>query len=187
MDTEIEVRYSDYYDSPMEDPNESPVLFARYKMYRDMNPRTRSLRDLTEILNSSGTTISYKAILQASSKYKWAIRAQAYDLMIEKRQIELVEADNVEAIEYLLQQENIELITVAQIVQQSLANAVKSVNSSDPEERLDAMDITRLVKATQMLQDMRRRNVGLPTEYKSAQANELDLEGKTYVIGGTNG
>lgn len=61
-------------------PGESAKAFEAFRLYRDLPPSERSVREVARRLNKNLTTIA-----QWSSKYRWVERAQAWDDEVDRR------------------------------------------------------------------------------------------------------
>lgn len=60
-------------------PRETDLMWARFKVFRDLGPETDRLRQTLEVLNSTSDPISYNTLKEYSSTYRWSARSGAWD------------------------------------------------------------------------------------------------------------
>lgn len=171
--------YSEYMDKPLE--GESSKQFTRYCMYRDMHPNDRSIASVADRLGEPHKNLEY-----ASSKYKWVARALAHDQKIQNLQMVVRQANIEEAIKGTMSTEDEELVALSEIVQKKMRQALESLKdpTAEYEETVSIMDIHRLIKSAEALQNMRRRRVGLPVTYKAEVVDDIDYASEEFLIGG---
>lgn len=63
-----------------QEPAESELMYSRFLVFRDLPPESDRLRQTLEILNSTGDKrLTYSAIKDYSSAFRWSARATAHD------------------------------------------------------------------------------------------------------------
>jgi len=74
----IELR-SDINPWERQEPRETELMYSRFLVYRDLGPETDRLRQALEVLNSTGDKLSYAAIKDYSSAFRWTAGAAVWD------------------------------------------------------------------------------------------------------------
>ncbi len=180
--------FAEFFDRPMTDPKESPKQFARYMLYRNMPKHERSVKLACELLNEKGDDVAWKTLKNTSQKFHWTDRVKAYETHMANLEIEVLETNLEQAVDYVYGQEDIELVMATRLVQRMLG-AQSSINfdSMDSEELQKVTQTAqRLINSLDKLQSMRRRRAGLPTNYITKEAEPQDFENQTFIIGGGN-
>jgi hypothetical protein len=77
---------------------ETPRQYGRFCAYLQMG-RTRTLRATAKILRETGDQITVGTLYQISSQYRWAERAEAWDLGQDKADLEKLRLDRQDMIE----------------------------------------------------------------------------------------
>jgi|WetSurMetagenome_2_1015567.scaffolds.fasta_scaffold01259_9 hypothetical protein len=79
-------------------PKETPRQYGRFCAYLQMG-RARTLRATAKILRETGDQITVRSLYQVSSLYRWAERAEAWDLGQDKADLEKLRLDRQDMIE----------------------------------------------------------------------------------------
>ena len=177
-----EINYEEYFDKPL--PNEDAKQYGRYLSYRNMNPSDRSMKAVTKILNNNGDDVSPKTIHNTGHRYKWAVRARAYDSHLSSVELQVLETSLAQAVNYTMEMEDLELVMLTKMVQTLLRKANKALEEGDIEAQPDAMDVQRITSTVETIQKLRRRRAGLPASYVTERVDEPDLEDSKFIIGG---
>lgn len=171
--------YAEYMDKPME--GESSKQFTRYCIYRDMHPNDRSIARVAERIEENPKNLEY-----ASSRYSWVARALEYDKKMQNLQMVVRQANIEEAVKGAMVNEDEELVALSEIVQKKMRQALDTLKdpTAEYEETVSIMDIHRLIKSAEALQNMRRRRVGLPVSFKAEVVEDMDYANEEFLIGG---
>lgn len=175
--------YSEWYDRPLKNPKESPKQFQRYMVYRNMPKLERSVVAACGLLNEAGDDVSDKTLANTATKFKWFDRAKAYDIYLANLEIEVLETGLEEAVQYVLGQEDVELVMATRLVQKVLKHAVEGNYSEALSKESEADRAKKIIGTLDSLQRMRRRRAGLPSNYTSKDADPQNFEEQTFIIG----
>lgn len=129
-------------------PKESIKQHGRFTAYRDLG-RLRTIKLLREMLVSVGDEVTYFTLQAYSCDYRWATRAEAWDLHQDQQDREQQLADRREMIN---RHRNI-----ATGLMSKAAQALREFSVSD----MTPADITRYVK---LATDLERAAIGMPQQ-----------------------
>jgi hypothetical protein len=149
-------------------------LYLQLPLYNPDNPeRVRSLRTVAEDLGHSamGTVENW------SAKYNWVDRAKIHDETVAVRQIVVRDVELEEYQKRLVERRTEQTSVMNDIIEQRLQEMLLR------SKEVSSMEILRLVKSLQTLDDIERRIAQLPTTYRVTDTDET-IDSQVYVIGG---
>lgn len=130
-------------------PAESPKMYARYTIYRDLGD-TRTLNAALEIINATTSKkISKGTLHQISCQYRWTERAEAFDnaaSAAEKQRLLMLRRDMIER--------------HRKLSAGLTSKAVEALRQIEPAD-MEPVDITRFLTVAA---DLERKALGEPTE-----------------------
>lgn len=174
---------AEFYDRPMKNPPESPKQFNRYMVYRNLPKAERSVRRACEVLNEAGDEVAERTLVNSSQKFNWTERVKAYDIFLANLEIQVLETSLEEAVQYVLAQEDTELIMATRLIHSVMKNALDGVYNDVSSKESEADRAKKIVATLDTIQKMRRRRAGLPANYTAKEVEQQDFENQTYVIG----
>jgi hypothetical protein len=179
-----EIDYGEFMDRPMTKPVESHKQFNRYLVYRNLATLERSVKLSLEHINKDNPDpVVITTLRNTAHKFKWHERAKAYDNYLSSLEIEVLETSLEEAVQYVLAQEDLELIMAGRLVQTVLRNAVEGKYDKLETKSSEADEAKKILQTLDLLQKMRRRRAGLPSNYLAKEAEPQNFEEMTYTIG----
>lgn len=162
-------------------PNETTKAFAAFCVYRDLPPYGDNSRSIDRVKKELGLS-SGNNVNGWSSKFSWVERARSFDAYKSTRSITLTEVAQDEYAKSMVTATSARLVGLGRIVEKLIS---KTMDKIDNNEVVDAGDIKRLVEMVKTIDDLGRRQAGLPTTYitKPSEATPDD-EDQVFVIGG---
>lgn len=162
-------------------PGETPKAFAAFQTYLKMPlvgapEEKRTLANLARKLGLSATS----GVEGWSSKYNWQERTIAYDAYMASAAITVRESALREFQQAVITSMGAQLAVLNQILDTQLANT----REAQERDGVSNNDLKKLVDSLAKKDDLARRMAGLPTQYRSEQADEPDEDDIIYVIGG---
>lgn len=152
---------------------ETAKAFKAFTLYRDMTPEDRSFRKVAEIMGYSSTTGIER--WAARDKFRWVERATAYDDWRDKTKLAVVEAGIEQAHQATIINEGVEIVALQNLIQ----DYIKGTMGGDG--TLDTLDLLRLAQVLDKLHVMRRRNLGMPSNYKTETVTEEEFERAVFT------
>jgi len=146
-DKETSRRLADDREPWERQPGETPKQYARFLAYRDLGV-VRTLKKCVETQTKSGDPISYRTAQQASWRFGWPVRAEAWD----RAQAEQDQAELREARRQMVSGHR----RVASVL---LGKAVAALRDLDPR----AMKPAEVVQMVRLATDIERQALELPS------------------------
>jgi hypothetical protein len=112
-----------------------------------------------------------------SAKYNWVDRAKIHDETVAVRQIVVRDVELEEYQKRLVERRTEQTSVMNDIIEQRLQEMLLR------SKEVSSMEILRLVKSLQTLDDIERRIAQLPTTYRVTDTDET-IDSQVYVIGG---
>ncbi len=173
-------------------PNETAKSYKAFTIYRGLplgklsDPKnSRTLFNVTIKLGlaprkekSPASTIETWA-----AKYHWKERAEAYDAHMENISLTVVERGLEDYQKEVIERGTLQVIALQEIIEKTLSGMMAGLAK---EILPTPMNIQRIAKAVETVDDLARRMAQLPTSYKSEEVEEKELEGQIYLVGGEN-
>lgn len=170
---------ADYYkDKPL--PNESALQYSRFLTYRDLKPNERSAARVAELHKTAARNCEI-----ASAKFAWVERAKAFDQRVSAIELSVRETGLAEYVSKIMEQEDIETMLLAELVQGAMRKAVLEMTADD-EKYVDLKELKHLAGTIDTLMKLRRRRAGLPVNYLVETREAPNYDEDVYVIGGTD-
>jgi|ERR1041385_8709388 hypothetical protein len=162
-------------------PNETTKAFAGFLVYRSLPPYGENSRSIDQVKKQLGLS-SGNNVNGWSSKYNWVERARAFDAYQATRSITLTEVAQEEYAKSTITATSARLVYLGRIVEKMMKRIDEAL---DKEEEVDAGDVKRVMDMVKTIDDLSRRNAGLPTTYLTKVSEVVeDAEDAIYVIGG---
>lgn len=158
-------------------PGETDKSFAAFQRYCELPPNERSLAKVSRLLgHQSNTTVE-----NWSRSFEWVRRALAYDQFMANSAIELRKVGLTEAQENLISQTSVLVASMSNIAGRVIAKMDEDLRSG---EGVDTKALARMVRAVHDLDTLARRNLGLPTSFKTETVDEPEVDNDVFYIGG---
>lgn len=161
--------------------SKSFLAFQRYlslPVHHDDPTKRRTIKNVADQLG-------YKAsdpLEKWSAKFNWVARAQAYDEYIASKQIVAHEVGIGDAQRQVLAQLSLHLLASNEVIEKMIAHLHQEAEKGI----INALDVLRMVQAIRAQDDLARRMVGLPTDYKIEKVEDDQPENPVFYIGGTS-
>ena len=152
---------------------ESAKAFAAFQIYRDLPATERSYAEVARIQGITSATQLER--WGSPDKFNWVERARAYDAFRDRTSIIFEQAETHNAIQNALSMEGGEIGAMQVVLQRKIAQMLDAPNL------FTTLDIARLTASLDKLHMMRRRNLGLPTNYTTEGAEEPVNEQPVFV------
>ena len=156
--------------------NETNRSYPAFCEYLKLPPNERSLAKVAKILGKSETHIE-----NWSRKYQWVSRAAAYDEYMAATAITVRAANLADAqIEHIQRMSLLSIMTIE--LGTRMLNDLKAAYEKG--EPIDTRAFQRVVRTLIEMDTAARRNLQLPTTYRTERVDENEPEGEVYFIGG---
>lgn len=150
--------------------------YPAFIIYLKQQPGKRSLRLVSDELGHASKSVVEKW----SAEHQWQERVAAYDDHIQRSAIEIRAVTLKEAQEALMRDWGLFATGAKALGVRMLQKLLEDFNTSGA---MDTKEFSRLVNAMVTLDTANRRNLGLPTQFKTESVDEPDTEGEVFVIG----
>lgn len=129
-------------------PHESARMYGRFMRFRELG-RRRTLTVLIKVLTASGDKLGYTSLKTHACQYRWTVRAQAWDLDQDVKDIDRLAAQRREMID-----------NHTRIASALLRQALVALNTYQAED-ISPADAVRMIK---LATDLSRACLGEPTQ-----------------------
>lgn len=160
----------------LEEENETPKAFHGFQIYLHMPPNERSLARVSAKLGHKAKT----TVEGWSRRFRWRERVAAYDEYQAAHAIEVRKATLSEAQQALMQQWQLFDIGARDLLNRALRDLREKY---EKEGEINPLDLQRLVDTAIKLDTASRRNLGLPTSYKTETIEEPNLDEEEFYVG----
>lgn len=165
-------------------PAETAKAYAAFQVYLSLSPygegeNRRSIRNTAAKLGLDSVT----SVSGWSTNNDWVARATAYDAAmgnaaIEARQVGL--ADFQEAVTTNL---SAQLLLSNQIIGKILNRLNKKLDALQPEDEVPYGEVKKALESMRINDDLSRRLAGLPTQFSTVKAEEVEEDDQVFIIG----
>lgn len=158
-------------------PSETSSSYAAFKKYLELPPSERSLIKVSTLLGHA----SKSTVEKWSRTHDWVERAKAYDSHMALTEIEVRRVGLTEAQEALTSSTSAAVTLVMGLATKMAADMREQYMKGEP---VDTKSLQRIARVVIDMDTLARRNLGLPTTYKTETVDEPDRDEDVYIIEG---